>query len=985
MKTQLPCFRLNSVSPVSKRKWDRILTLLFILQVISAAAFAQSGSIAGKVSDAQGAPLIGVSVGIKNTQKGTTTDADGSFIITNVEEGAYSLLISYIGYLNREIPVTVLKGQQANANATLTEDTRNLDEVVVTGVADARTRMESSVAISTLSSKQIELQAPVSSADVLKNVPGVFVNSALGEIRNVVYSRGVSAGSVEAATGYYYVSLQEDGLPVTNITFSNYGPDYFYRTDATLKRLEAVRGGTASIFGANAPGGIFNYVSKTGQDAFAGEYRAKIGMEGNGSYYRNDLNFGGALAKDIYYNVGGFYRYSNGARNAGYPMNNGGQLKGNLVKNFENGSVKFFAKYLNDKNGWFEFLPVKNFNDPSPAPGVTQTTSYLPPAGKTTVPSGSLTESKSFDPSNLTNSTEISIGNEMDFDLGNSWSFRNSGKFSRKNIDWNSTAQAYPLGLDNSNLHDLFGTRGIYGTYTFTRPGSNEPIATLVTRPAGSAAGPAFEVTSNNLPGQDVLKNGVVTQLGLIQQFEVSEVMDQFMVSKKFNNMTFTGGGFYGNSTLSYLNQRAGVGLTTIENQPDLLDVTLTRPNGSVVKITNNEGWGNLGGQGNFQSHTMNQSQLAGFFGHDWTINEKINFDWGVRYEHINVNGVLTSAGRNAAAKADNLNKPTFGGVDKDTTTLYDNLFSAEGPRRSFDKSINTLSYSGGFNYKINNKSAVYARYSRGKKAPDLAYYMNTYSIVADNVKNKAFDPTAQTINQMEVGYKLQTKGLNVFATPFFSLLSDIYSPVSLVDADGSSYVADPILNKIRTYGLELEADYTIFDHLNLRAVATIQSSVATDWGTLISTKNGREDDIVDYSYSGNKADNTPNLMLNVTPTYTTDKYYAFLGWKYMGSRPANVPNTFELPAFSQFDLGLGYNFTKRFTLSANVNNLLGSEGVMSWGAPGGFPRAGNRQGYIPSEMQKDIDAAAANGTTPTFFAIMVQPRSYFLTASYKF
>ena len=42
----------------------------------------------------------------------------------------------------------------------------------------------------------------------------MFVNSALGEIRNIVFSRGVSARSLEAAGGYFYVSLQEDGLPV---------------------------------------------------------------------------------------------------------------------------------------------------------------------------------------------------------------------------------------------------------------------------------------------------------------------------------------------------------------------------------------------------------------------------------------------------------------------------------------------------------------------------------------------------------------------------------------------------------------------------------------------------------------------------------------------------------------------------------------------------------------------------------------------------
>jgi outer membrane receptor protein involved in Fe transport len=121
---------------------------------------------------------------------------------------------------------------------------------------------------------------PISAADLLRAVPGVFVNTALGEIRNIVYSRGISANSNEAGAGYYYVSLQEDGLPVTNVTAGNYGPDYFYRQDLGLERLEALRGGTATVTGPNAPGGIFNYISKTGKSDPGLEFRVRSGLQG---------------------------------------------------------------------------------------------------------------------------------------------------------------------------------------------------------------------------------------------------------------------------------------------------------------------------------------------------------------------------------------------------------------------------------------------------------------------------------------------------------------------------------------------------------------------------------------------------------------------------------------------------------------------------------------------------------------------------------
>ena len=119
--------------------------------------------------------------------------------------------------------------------------------------------MDASISISTIGAKQLERVAPTSSSDLLKNIPGVYVNQSRGEIWNSVYSRGLSAGSIDNLNGYRYVSLQEDGLPVTNVELS---PDLFLRADAMTNRVEAVRGGTASILGANAPGGIFNYVSK---------------------------------------------------------------------------------------------------------------------------------------------------------------------------------------------------------------------------------------------------------------------------------------------------------------------------------------------------------------------------------------------------------------------------------------------------------------------------------------------------------------------------------------------------------------------------------------------------------------------------------------------------------------------------------------------------------------------------------------------------
>jgi outer membrane receptor protein involved in Fe transport len=96
-----------------------------------------------------------------------------------------------------------------------------------------------------------------------------------------------------------------------------------------------------------------------------------------------------------------------------------------------------------------------------------------------------------------------------------------------------------------------------------------------------------------------------------------------------------------------------------------------------------------------------------------------------------------------------------------------------------------------------------------------------------------------------------------------------------------------------------------------------------------------------------------------------------------MGARQANVPNAFKMPSFSTTDLTLGYEFSKKMSIQANVNNLFNTYGVLGWSGPGGFPAALNRQGFTK-------EFVAANPTA-IYATQGSMPRSYFLTASYKF
>ncbi|MDY3070148.1 MAG: TonB-dependent receptor [Parabacteroides sp.] len=88
----------------------------------------QSKTVTGVVLDAANIPVIGANVIVKGTTNGTVTDMDGKFSLQNVPENAV-LQVSYIGYLDQEIPVS----GKSTVQVLLKEDTQKLDEVVVVG------------------------------------------------------------------------------------------------------------------------------------------------------------------------------------------------------------------------------------------------------------------------------------------------------------------------------------------------------------------------------------------------------------------------------------------------------------------------------------------------------------------------------------------------------------------------------------------------------------------------------------------------------------------------------------------------------------------------------------------------------------------------------------------------------------------------------------------------------------------------------------
>ncbi len=845
------------------------------------------------------------------------------------------------------------------AATTATED----DEIVVTGVVTGA-QSAPSIAVSVLKDAQLRAFAPVSTADLLRNVPGVFVNSALGEVRNIVYSRGVSANSAEAASGYYYVSLQEDGLPVTNVTATNYTPDFFLRQDLTIGRVEALRGGTAVVTGPNAPGGIFNYISRTGKSNPGLEVRGRAGLLGDGRnpFYRGDVFLGGRVgSSDIYYSIGGFYRWDRGARDPGYAFNRGGQVKGNLLWDHGTGRVLLSAKVLDDRNAFFEFLPARNFNDPRVIAPLTNNDSFLPPRAQYAYLPFADGPRRNYDSAGLTHSQSRSLGLLIEQEFGEGWKVENNVRYTYNKSTYNTGAVIFPVPATDLVLNSFLGTLGP-GLYTFRERGTG---ATLLQFNRAAFAAPPTVIT-NNLPNQNVVANGVLSQVAYDIEPIARELMNQFAVTKTLDNMTFRVGAFFAHSDYSQFQGNAGIGVSPIVGNPQLLDVTLTNAAGVVSQVTSPLGYAGIGRTlGGVQSR-LKQEQFSLFGGHNWEITDRLSTDVGVRYERLRVNGFTQQTTTAGATQVP-------GGQDGNPLTLFDNTLAILTPPLRQDNSLDFVSYTGAITWKFGDRNALFARYSSGQKAPDIGFFntLNTPGAVAN------LRPLAQKVQQLEGGLRFRTDRLNLQLTPFWSRLSNVPSQQLFTNPDGSSYVPQPLFSELETIGIEVEANAQLTGSLNLNVAATFQDSKSRDFRTWVAGAPGPQDDTIAVVPDG-EADNNPRVMSTTTLTFApSTRFSSFVSWRYLGARQANRFNTFKLPGFHQIDLGAAFHITKAIEINANINNVLNGKGVMSWGPSGGLLASLDRQAFTPAQL-------AAN-PNQNFNIITIQPRAFFIGASVKF
>ena len=226
-----------------------------------------------------------------------------------------------------------------------------LQEIVVTASARPEEKFKASYAITTTSAEQIRDAVPNGTADLLKVVPGIWVETTGGETDANIYVRGF-AGSGNSP----FVTLELDGVPMfapSSISFMD--NTNLFRLDDSVDHVETLIGGPGAIWGHGQPGATMNVIQKNGKDDPGGSVRLTVGT---GGLYRLDFYDGGQISDNWYGSVGGFYRTERGIRDTQYPFDQGGQVEATLTHTFDGGELTFYGRVLNDNNTFVTDIPM---------------------------------------------------------------------------------------------------------------------------------------------------------------------------------------------------------------------------------------------------------------------------------------------------------------------------------------------------------------------------------------------------------------------------------------------------------------------------------------------------------------------------------------------------------------------------------------------------------------------------------------------------
>lgn len=750
---------------------------------------------------------------------------------------------------------------------------RPAEAVFSTGVAKGRDRLDSATSTSSLRADDIKKIGARSLAEILRSIPGIRTESSTGEANGSYTIRGLPL----ASGGSKFMQIQEDGLPVLEFgDFFNVASDLFIRADSNLSAVEAIRGGSASTFASNSPGGVINLISKTG-DVEGGAIELTTGVDYDTK--RLDFDYGGRINDTLRFHLGGFYRSGEGQRGVGFNAYQGGQLKFNITKEFDAGYIRLSAKYLDDRAPAYLPGPIRiTGTDANP----TYTSFENFDVRRDSVQSRYITSFPTLDGNNQPITVPMSqglsalvkaVGLESQFDIA----------------DWTVTGRARYSKISGTTIRDLVAN--IY------------PASGL---PASLGAGTSI-LTYANGPnmGQVITPAANINGNGLIAATSLSKIdvrsLDNFTGDIRATRVVDFGGGKF---TLT-----GGVYKSLQDLTSDWLYSNITqdvRGDGNSALINYINAAGVPQSQDGFLGFTRSGS--TGFFRRTYDV----QYDVTAPYGSINYHIGKIAIGGSIRYDIGKVRGQLFGfdlGGGRIGTTSYD--FNGDGVISVAESKTNIipltrpapvhydyhyLSYSTGINFRIAEPLAVFARYSRGARAnADKVLFSSKVSVTDGSMPDRA--DGADIVTQAEVGLKFRRPGLTFNITGFMAKTEDTNVQAGAITTD----------RNYRAHGAEVEAGFQ-------RGPFSITGGLTYTDAEIVS-------DRLNTAVAGMVPRRQPKLIYQATPQYETRQLT--VGAYVVGNTSsfAQDINALKIPGYVLVNPFVQYRPVERLQFMVNVNN----------------------------------------------------------------
>jgi len=748
-------------------------------------------------------------------------------------------------------------------------------DVVTTGVAKGRDRLDSATSTSSLREAEIRKLAPGSIGDLLRDIPGIRSEASTGEGSVSLSIRGLPI----ASSGAKFVQLQEDGLPVLEFgDIQGAGADNFLRVDLNLSQVDVIRGGSASTFASNSPGGIINFISKTGE-VEGGAVAVTAGLDFD--QYRTDFDYGARLTDSVRFHVGGFYRQGEGPRRTGYDAQKGGQIKANVTKEFAGGYIRLYGKYLDDRTPFYDAVPFRATGT-NADPKVTTLPNF--DGRRDTLLSRNIRTNLVLDGDNNVTVNDVAEGQSV---------------------------KAASLGLETQvDLHgwtvtERFRFADLSGT--LTSPFTSAYLPAAAGAQALGGAGATLSYANGPRAGQVIADpsalngNGLLVALNMLdlRMNDYDNVTNDVRASRVWRvgegDLTTTAGFYAGRQTIdrdalwtTFVSELRGDGEAALLNIADRTGRALTQDGIYAFNLALARGTRR-------RSLRIDYAVNAPFASVNYHIG-RVAIGGSIRYDYGSAEGRIFGSdlgGGRIGTVARDMNGDGVISIAEQKVGVTP--LSAPAP---VDYRYDYLSYSAGINFRAAEPLAVFARYSRGARAnADRILFSNIVSTTDGSllIPAAAVDP----VKQAEAGVKYRRADLTLNLTGFWAKAQD-----TNVDPVTSGLIA----RDYRAIGLEFEGGYR---HGPFSLTAG---------GTYTDAEIVR--DRINPAVAGNTPRHQAKFIFQATPQIVTERFA--VGAVLIGTTRsyAQDDNILRVPGFVTTNAFVQFRPAPRLQLTLNAANL---------------------------------------------------------------